>query len=347
MTGLATALKLVEKGYVPDNLTRRGIRRLLELRLRQESSPTPDAERARFERLVAELRRAPVAVCTEDANSQHYEVPAAFFQQVLGPHLKYSCCLWDDGISDLASAEAAMLRLTCQRAQLEDGQRILELGCGWGSLTLWIARHYPAATIVAMSNSASQREFILERASREGLRNVQVVTADINRFEPEGASFDRVVSVEMFEHVRNHQVLLRRIRSWLAPAGKLFVHIFCHRRYAYLFETEGADNWMGRYFFTGGMMPSEDLLLEYQEDLSLERRWRVDGTHYARTARAWLENLDRRRAELRPVLEETYGIDEAECWRVRWRLFFMACEELFGYGRGEEWLVSHYLFRRL
>jgi cyclopropane-fatty-acyl-phospholipid synthase len=347
MTGLATALKLVEKGYVPDAWTRRGIRRLLKQRLRQESSPTQDAERSRFESFVAELRHSPVAICTEDANNQHYEVPAAFFQRVLGPHLKYSCCLWDEGVSDLASAEAAMLSLTCRRAQLEDGQRILELGCGWGSLTLWMARRYPAATIVAMSNSASQREFILERASREGLRNVSVVTADINRFEPEGEPFDRVVSVEMFEHVRNHQMLLGRIQSWLTPAGKLFVHIFCHRRYAYAFETEGADNWMGRHFFTGGIMPSEDLLLQYQEDLALERRWRVEGTHYARTARAWLENLDRRRAELRPVLEETYGIHEAERWRVRWRLFFMACEELFGYGGGEEWVISHYRFRKL
>ncbi|MEJ2147652.1 MAG: cyclopropane-fatty-acyl-phospholipid synthase [Acidobacteriota bacterium] len=344
MTGLETALSLVERGYVPDWVSRQGIRRLLEKRLREESAGSTEGDRHRLRQFADQLRRSAVALHPDKANEQHYEVPPEFFLEILGKHLKYSSCYWDRETRNLDEAETRMLALTCERAGLVDGQDILELGCGWGSLTLWMARQFPSSRILAMSNSTPQREFVLERAGREGLENVQVVTCDVNEFQTE-LRFDRVVSVEMFEHVRNYAELMRRIAGWLRPDGKLFVHIFCHRRFAYPFETEGADNWMGRYFFTGGIMPSDDLLLHFQDDLELETRWTVDGTHYARTACAWLDRMTLNRERIDPILARVYGRQNATVWRNRWRLFFMACEELFGYRGGREWQVSHYRFR--
>lgn len=345
MKGLSLALKLVEKGLVPDPLSRIGIRRLLEQRLREEDKGSESANREQQAAFIRELRSSPVAIHTDRANEQHYELPPEFFLRVLGRHLKYSGCYWPEGVSGLDDAEAAMLDLTCKRAELKDGQTVLELGCGWGSLSLWMAEKFPASRITAMSNSGPQREFILNRARERGLRNLEVLTSDINQFEP-GQRFDRIVSVEMFEHVRNHEQLLKRIAAWLRPEGKLFVHIFSHSQFAYPFETEGADNWMGRHFFTGGLMPSDELLTRYQDDVQLEAHWRVNGMHYSRTARSWLDNLDRNRLEIEPILAQVYGDHEVTRWQVRWRLFFMACEELFGYRDGEEWIVSHYRFAR-
>jgi cyclopropane-fatty-acyl-phospholipid synthase len=238
-----------------------------------------------------------------------------------------------------------MLQLTCERAGLEDGQQILELRCGWGSLTLWMAEQYPNARILAMSNSVPQRDFIMARAAERNLKNVRVVTSDINDFDTD-SRFDRVVSVEMFEHVRNYEQLLFRISNWLEDEGRLFVHIFCHRHFTYPFETKGAHNWMGCHFFTGGLMPSQSLLTRFQKDLEVENQWQVDGSHYSRTARAWLGNLDRRRTEIEPILAGTYGSDQLAKWRARWRIFFMACEELFGFRDGKEWFVVHYSFRK-
>jgi len=295
--------------------------------------------------MVAELKASPVAIHPEKANEQHYEVPPEFFLHVLGKHLKYSGCLWPEGATSLAQAEAAMLKLTCDRAGLRDGRQILELGCGWGSLTLWMAEQYPNAHILAMSNSAPQREFILGRAAERGIKNLEVITADINEFNTD-LRFDRVISVEMFEHVRNYERLLSRISNWLNDDGKLFVHIFCHRAFTYAFETEGADNWMGRHFFTGGLMPSVDLLPRFDRDLVAEEQWQVNGLHYSKTARAWLENLDKKRLQIDPILASTYGQKEVTRWRVRWRLFFMACEELFGHRNGQEWVVAHYRFKK-
>lgn len=284
------------------------------------------------------LEDSPVAVDTDAANAQHYELPAAFYERALGPRLKYSGAYWPTGTTGLRDAEAAMLGLTCERAELADGQEILELGCGWGSLTLHMARALPRARITAVSNSSSQRRYIEARAPA----NVRVVTADMRTFDI-GARFDRVVSVEMFEHMRNLPELLRRISGWLSVDGKLFVHVFCHRTSPYLFGTDAADDWMGRHFFTGGMIPSFDLLPSLQRDLTLEASWRVDGTHYQRTAEAWRKNLEAARDEVMPVLSEIYGAD-AETWFQRWRLFFLSCEELFGWARGGEWLVGHYRF---
>lgn len=342
---LATGIDAIERGWIPDPFTRIGIRRLCRDRLRQLHQGGCEAEREAQEAFLAAMRQGPVAPVPEKANEQHYELPPEFFLRVLGSRLKYSCCWWPEGVASLDEAEAAALRLTCQRAALEDGQDVLELGCGWGSLTLWMAEHYPKSRISAVSNSVPQRKFIEARAAERGLRNVKVLTADMNEFATDGR-YDRVVSIEMFEHMRNYERLLGRIAEWLRPAGKLFVHIFCHERYSYEFQEEGSDNWMGRYFFSGGIMPGEDLLLRFQRDLELVRRWRWSGEHYRKTAEAWLANLDRRREEAMPVLREVYGEKDSERWFHRWRVFFLACAELFGYDYGGQWLVAHYLFEK-
>ncbi|MDS4042346.1 MAG: cyclopropane-fatty-acyl-phospholipid synthase family protein [Candidatus Competibacter sp.] len=340
---MKTAIELMERGYVPDWLTRIGIRRLLGERLRTEDVGDDRAREAALARLIAELRDGPIALHAGAANAQHYEVPADFFRRALGPRLKYSSCWWPDEVKDLETAEAAMLALTCERAELGFDQDILELGCGWGPLTLWMAEFYPDSRIVAVSNSSSQREFIEEQCRARALPNVRVITADMNDFHTD-RRFDRVVSVEMFEHMRNYRELMGRIHAWLKPGGKLFVHIFTYRRLAYPFETEGEDNWMGRYFFTGGLMPSRDLLPRFQGDLRLEEQWHFNGRHYQRTLEAWLANQDRHRKEILALFRATYGPEQAERWFQRWRVFFMACAELFGYRNGEEWGVSHYRF---
>jgi cyclopropane-fatty-acyl-phospholipid synthase len=331
MSGLA--IHLAERGLVPLPVLRLGVRRLLQQRLREAGSgPSVDE-------FSSQLRSGPVALVPEKANEQHYELPPEFFELCLGSHLKYSGALWPEGIRTLDEAERAMLDLTCARAQIADGMQILELGCGWGSLTLHMARTYPNARITAVSNSAPQRRFIESRAPG----NVTVITADMNDLALD-QRFDRVVSVEMFEHMRNYRELLQRVRGWMKDDARLFVHVFCHRRFAYPFETEGDDNWMGRYFFTGGIMPAFDLFRRFEDDLVIEEEWAVNGVHYGRTAKAWRENLEARRDEIMPVLRGTYGADAAR-WYHRWRLFYLACEELFGYREGEEWLVGHYRFR--
>jgi cyclopropane-fatty-acyl-phospholipid synthase len=338
-------MALVERGLVPAPVIRMGIRGLLRRRLREEGRGDPAAREAALRAFVEELRASPVALHAAAANAQHYEVPPAFFEAVLGRRLKYSSCLYPAGRASLDDAEEAMLALTAERAGLADGQEVLELGCGWGSLTLWMAERFPRSRIAAVSNSAPQREFILARARERGLRNLEVVTADMNGFDTP-RRFDRVVSVEMFEHMRNYEVLLRRIAGWLRPGGRLFVHVFCHREHAYFFGTEREDDWMGRHFFTGGIMPSEDLLPRFRRDMVLEERWRVDGGHYARTAEDWLRNLEGRRREALAALASAGAPEGPRVLYHRWRVFFMACAELFAFRGGTEWFVAHYRFRR-
>lgn len=332
-----------ERGWVPDWMIRIAIRELLRRRLIAQSARIPEQSACNHQRLMRELAGAPIAIDTDAANEQHYEVPAAFFKAVLGPHLKYSSGLWADGTHTLAESEAAMLEATCAFAGLADGQDVLELGCGWGSLSLWMAKHYPDSRITAVSNSNSQREFIEQQAAERGLGNLRVITCDVNALSLESNAFDRVVSVEMFEHVRNYAQLMQRISDWLRPDGALFVHHFCHRFLAYPFVTAGHGDWMARYFFTGGLMPSADTLLHFQKDLVIDGRHLYSGRHYARTLRAWLDQMDASRAQVMPILKQAYG-DEAKLWWQRWRMFFMACEELFNYQQGNAWLVGHYRF---
>ena len=340
---MSALIDLAEERRFPDPLVRLGIRRLVRQRLREERADDPEAQSERSTRLLSELRSSRIALDTDLANVQHYEVPAAFYRLVLGSHLKYSGCYWEKGALDLDDAEHDMLELYAERAELRDGQDVLDLGCGWGSFTLWAAPRFRDSRFTAVSNSASQRAFIEERAAQAGLGNVEVITADVNDLSL-SRSFDRVVSVEMFEHVRNYALLMNRIAGWLKDDGKLFVHIFCHRNLLYPFEVEGDGNWMGRYFFTSGLMPASDTLLHFQDDLRIERRWNVSGANYQKTARAWLDNLDRHEGSVEKALEAVYGAGDVQRWVQRWRMFFMACEELFGYRGGREWLVCHYLF---
>jgi cyclopropane-fatty-acyl-phospholipid synthase len=331
---------LLEKNLLPDWLIRIGIRRLLAERIREED--------ARYDRgaYVADLRSRALAEQTAAANEQHYEVPTAFYERCLGRRLKYSGCLYITGTETLDQAEEAMLATYAERAQLADGQTILELGCGWGSLALYNAECFPHAQITAVSNSKTQKEFIDGEARRRGLQNLRVITCDINHFDIEAAQFDRVVSVEMFEHLKNYSRLFGSIARWLKPGGLLFVHIFTHHRLSYHFLSRGPGDWMSRYFFTGGQMPAHDLLLQFQDDLTAVRDWKVDGTHYQRTAEHWLRNMDAHRAEIMPLFAETYGRAQAVKWWAYWRVFYMSCAELWGYRSGKEWLVSHYLFRK-
>jgi len=336
---------LIEKDKLPDFLIRAGIRKLLKQRLKDENKGNTEAQQAHLMALIDELKASPIAVNTADANQQHYEVPTEFYTYCLGKHLKYSCGYWKDGVTDIDTSEQDMLQLTCERAELQNGQDVLELGCGWGSLSLYMAAQYPGSTFTVVSNSRTQKIYIDGQAAARNIKNLTVITADMNVFSIDKA-FDRVVSVEMFEHMRNYQKLMAKVASVLKEGGKLFVHIFTHKEYAYKFEVKDESDWMSRYFFTGGIMPSDDLLLYFNDDLSISKHWHVSGLHYAKTSEAWLQNMDKHKAQIMPLFEQTYGKSDAVKWWVYWRIFYMACAELWKYNNGEEWIVSHYLFNK-
>ena len=338
-------VSMAENGWLPDTVIRLGIRRLLAERLKRQRVKGRQESRSAESRFADQLRQSPMVIGAGRANEQHYEMPARFFDLVLGHRLKYSCGYWPREAMTLDESEDAMLELTCQRAQIEDGMDILELGCGWGSLSLWIAEHYPNSRLLCVSNSHSQRQHIQRESAKRGLRNVEVVTADITDFKTE-CKFHRVLSIEMFEHVRNYERVLERIAGWLNSDGKLFVHIFCHRSAAYAFEVDGKSEWMARHFFTGGIMPSANLLSHFQRDMLIGERWPVDGTHYSTTCEAWLRNIDNNYSHVLAVLRERYDAKEACIAVQRWRIFFMACAELFKYHSGTEWHVAHLLLHQ-
>jgi len=341
---ISKLIELAEKGIIPDYFIRQGIVRNCENRLNNENVSNTEKVSSKKQIWIEQMKESPIALVPEKANEQHYEVPPAFFENVLGKHLKYSSGYWPDGVNSLDESEESMLELSFERAQLADGDSILELGCGWGSLTCYMASKLPNSKITAVSNSKDQKEHILNRCKNQGLDNIEVITADMNDFGTE-SKYDRVVSIEMFEHMRNYKKLLSKISSWLHDDGKLFIHIFTHQSVVYPFENQGEADWMAREFFSGGMMPSHDLLLHFQDDLIIDDVWSMSGTHYEKTSLAWVNKMDANKDSIMKIFLKTYG-DDAKLWFQRWRIFFMSCEKLFGYNSGKEWGVSHYRFTK-
>ena len=349
--------KLLAGGKVPDFLLRKGIRRLIKKRIKKQNKLSVEERFEYLNHFIKELKKQPIAVETKAANEQHYELPPQFFEKILGRNLKYSCCLWPDNLNykklkkqddlqqRLDQAEDEMLKLTAERAEIENGQNVLELGCGWGSLSFYLAKKFPDSRIISVSNSRLQIDYINQLAAQNRIENLRAVKADINNFTTD-ARFDRIVSVEMFEHMRNYQKLMEKVSSFLNDDGKLFVHIFSHKFYPFSYQNSKNTDWMARYFFSGGTMPSQDLLHYFSADLSLEKQWAVSGSQYQKTLEAWLQIMDQKKESIYPILEDTYGSAEAEKWWNYWRLFFMSSAEFFGYNSGDDWYISHYLFQK-
>lgn len=337
--------KFLERDMTPDYLIRIGIRELLKEKIKFENSFSPEARKEKLISFIRELKKSPIAISIDKANEQHYEVPTEFFKLVMGDYMKYSCCMWDKDTKTLTQAEKKMLDLTIEKAQIKNGDNVLELGCGWGSLSLYIAGKFPQSNLTVVSNSKTQKEYIDSEAQKRNLKNLEVITCDMNEFYI-NKKFNRVISVEMFEHMRNYEKLLKKISGFMVKGATLFVHIFTHKEFAYYYDTEDEMDWIAKHFFTGGIMPSDNLLLYFQDDLKIENHWVINGRHYQKTAEAWLFNMKRNKNQVMKILEKTYGKGESKKWWVYWKVFFMACAELWGYNNGNEWLVSHYLFEK-
>lgn len=336
---------LLRREMIPDWMIRGEIRARLKKKLLAEYKLSPEKRKQKKLAWIDEMKKGPIALNTPEANKQHYELPTTFFQCVLGRNLKYSSGFWPLSHTTLDESEENMLALTVERAQVRDGQKILELGCGWGSLTLYMAKKFPNAQITAVSNSKTQRDHIEFQVKKLGLQNVKVLTCDMNNLQLE-EKFDRAVSVEMFEHMRNYKALLEKIAGFLNPGGKLFVHVFAHKELSYPYIASDAKDWIAKYFFTGGLMPSADIFDYFPEHFRVAERWEVPGTHYQKTCRAWLELFDLARINIKIIFRETYGFKDTNLWWAYWRIFFMSCEELFGYNGGKEWFVSHTLLEK-
>ncbi|TGK41496.1 SAM-dependent methyltransferase [Leptospira andrefontaineae] len=334
---------LMEKNVFPDWLIRFRIRQLLHLRLRMEDKGSLEKNQEHLIQYVNSLKQSPIAIDTHAANEQHYEVPSSFFKLVMGKYMKYSSGYWTSPDIGIDESERTMLGLTCERAELENGMNVLDLGCGWGSLSLYVAEKYPKCKVTGVSNSKSQKKFIDSEAKKRGLKNLNILTADMNVFKT-NLKFDRIISIEMLEHMKNYEVLFGKLASFLKPKGKFFVHIFTHKKFAYPFDIVDDTDWMAKYFFTGGQMPSHALFLYFQKDFQISNQWVVNGNNYALTSEAWLSNMYKNKEEVLQILGETYGKEQAVKWFVYWKTFFMACAELWKYNNGEEWIVSHYLF---
>jgi len=343
-TLFSLGISLLEKNVLPDTVVRYGIRSQLADRLRTENKGSVEGNIKRKLDFIKELKSLPIAVHQQEANKQHYEVPAEFYNLVLGKNRKYSSCLFTNTARTLDDAEDAMLNLYVERARLQDGMDILDLGCGWGSVSLFMSAKFPNSKVTGLSNSNSQREFIMEEAKKRGIKNLNIITGDVAVFQAD-LKFDRVVCIEMFEHMKNYEKLLEKISSWLKPSALLFVHIFAHKEFPYHFETDGSS-WMAEHFFTGGTMASDDLLIYFQKNVTLIDHWVVDGKNYGRTNEEWLLKFDKNIAQIREIFAKTYGADQVTKWTAYWRSFFLACAELFIYNNGQEWFVSHYLFEK-
>lgn len=336
--------RFLELNLLPDFVLRRAIRKRLKNTLKKQKAPTRELQDKKHRDLIDQLSRSPVAMHTAEANRQHYEVPAAFFETVLGPWLKYSCGYWDENTAGLRDSEEKMLELTLLRAEISEGKDILDLGCGWGSFSLYAAGKFPDKNFTAVSNSASQKHFILKKCEQLGIHNLRVITSDVNVFEPDG-QFDHIVSVEMFEHVRNYRFLFERIYQWLKPGGRLFIHIFNHREFSYTFDAENNSEWMARHFFAGGVMPGENLFDNFTGKYIKKQQWNINGRHYGKSLEAWLSKMDSNKPEIMDVFGKAYGKQAEKFW-IYWRIFFMACAETFKMNGGTEWQVSHYLYEK-
>lgn len=339
----------MEQGFVPDPVIRFGVRSLLKQRLQEMQSQEEKAQ-GEFIKVHADLlRKSPLAIMTKQANEQHYEVPTEFYELCLGQHKKYSSCYWDSHTVELEQAERNALNISIERAEIKDGMRILELGCGWGSLSLELARRFPNSAITAVSNSATQKKFIDSQGEKNGFKNLTILTRDLGKEESYNfgsEKFDRVMSIEMMEHIRNYEKFFSLVSANMKPEAKMFVHIFTHKKTPYFFETDGEDNWMGKYFFSGGQMPARDLFDLFDQDLKVESKWDWNGTHYQKTLEAWLHKMDQNEDKVKGLFEQAYGKEQAEVWINRWRVFYIACSELFGFNNGEEWAVTHYLLSK-